>query len=157
MSTRATLVPGVRVGELRLGAPRGEVEALFGPPEASRVFEEEQTVYLSYFGRGLDVRVIDGAIEGVLVYSGRAGGYETARWSRFAGAFADGLDLDASLAQVLERFGAPEHAGDLPDAPIPSRWLSYTSRGAGFDFVEATGELIYVTIFVPRRPPAEEL
>lgn len=151
-----TMVPGTSVGPIRLGMTATNVEALLGKADERTVVEEDRTVYLSYFGSGLCIRLIDQVVEGVLAYSGRMGGHETMNWSRFKGAFACGLDFGSRAEDVIKRFGPPKHSGSLPDAPIPSNWTAYPSRGVGFDFIEATGEMIYITIFVPRDLTTDE-
>ncbi|MDX2204134.1 MAG: hypothetical protein NW223_15390 [Hyphomicrobiaceae bacterium] len=150
------LVPGESAGPIRIGMTLTGVEAVLGEPDERSEFEEDRMVYLSYFRLGLCVRIIEGTVEGVLLYSGRLGGHETMKWDRFEGAFDCGLDLDSNAKDVIEQLGPPEFSGRLPDAPIPSSWISYTSRGVGFDFIEATGEMIYITIFAPRPLPNDE-
>jgi hypothetical protein len=143
---------GDNVVALHQGMSVADIELLLGAPDERTSFEEERTHYLEYFGLGLCIRVIDAVVEGVLAYSGRVGGYETKGWSQFKGTFPAGLDFDARAQDVIDRLGPPENRGSLTDAPIPSHWISYSSRGVGFDFIDATGEMIYFTVYTPSVP-----
>lgn len=156
MAETALIVPGRSVGLIDLGMSVKDVEALLGAADERYGIEEERTVYLAYLRHGLSIRFVGETVEAVLAYSGRAGGYETWSWSRFKGAFACGLDFDTRAEDVIRLLGPPEHSGSLTGAPIPSIWTAYSSRGVGFDFIEATGEMIYITIFTPRETANDE-
>lgn len=143
---------GANIVSLHHGMSVADLELVLGAPDERTAFEEERTCYLEYFALGLCIRVIDAVVEGVLAYSGRVGGYETKRWSRFGGNLPEGLDFDSRAQDVIERFGPPENSGSLTGAPIPSHWISYSSRGVGFDFIAATGEMIYFTVHAPSGP-----
>lgn len=61
----------------------------------------------------------------------------------------EGIDVDATYADVLRIYGQPTSRGELSLAPVPSLWIDYDDRGVAFDFITETGEMILVKVSRP--------
>jgi hypothetical protein len=140
---RAEIVPGESLAGVALGSSPEDVIRRLGEPEEIVDFDDDVQFY-SYQSRGLSFRFEQGVFVTGFAYSGRKGGYETGEFGRFDGRTPEGVGVDASEAEVRRLYGEPYGAGELPQAPIPSRWIDYD--GVMFDFIAATGELISINV-----------
>jgi hypothetical protein len=139
------IVIGKSIGALRVGMRIDEVKKVLGEPD-----EVSNGVYYSYHRRGLCILYDDGGVGAkvLFAYTGRKGGYEKDDWTPFRERMPAGLTLDSTLDDVVRVLGPPDSRGELDTAPIPSTWFQY-DRGIGFDFVTATGQLVYLHVSAP--------
>jgi hypothetical protein len=133
-----------------VGTSAKDIVAILGAADERCEFEEESIAYLSYLQLGLSILLKDEIVDAVFAYSGRIGGYETINWSRYQGKLPSGVHLDMLPDDVSVLLGRADHSISFSDASIPCLSRAYMMHGLGFQFIAATGEIIYVNVFKPR-------
>lgn len=145
----ADIVPGAALAGVAMGLSTDELVRLLGAPQDVSEFPEDGALYYSYRSLGLSFLFERGVLTTGFAYSGRQGGYETGEFARYGGATPEGIDVDATYADVLRIYGPPTTRGELSLAPVPSLWIDYDDRGVAFDFITETGEMILLKVSRP--------
>ncbi len=124
--------PGQGVGDVLLGMYEDEVIAVLGEPEEKSSYDSGSTVYLIYPSAGISVVVAKGKVHSIDLYSGVPTGYVKNQYSRFKGAFENGLNFDSSFDDVVKAFGDPVERFQMKYSTIPTDTYYY---GIGVNFV----------------------
>ncbi len=137
------IAPGFGVGPIQAGIKAAWVEILLGEPDEITSFNDSQD-YWAYLSRGLTLMFKSKLLVTVFVYSDRLGGYEKGLHQAFKGATLEGIHIDSLQKDVTAAYGEPDNVGEMPMAPIPSRWVNY--KGISFDFIVESGAMIYMSV-----------
>lgn len=140
--------PGEGAGNVHLGMRMGQVKRRLGEPELTEPFPTQGATYWTWPDHGLSLQFSGRRLESMFFYSGVRGGYESKDFKTFPGRMANGVTLYSNVAQVMGTLGDPDTMGDLADAPIPARWITY-NEGVSFTFLAAGDKMVYLNVIEP--------
>lgn len=142
------------VGPLKLGMTEKEVIALWGKPDErsaanNKPGEPKQFwFFLNYKKKGVSVSFHDGKRANCFfVYSGRRDAYYgEVGYSRYQGAYENGVDMDSRLEDVVSKFGQPDKVA----VSVQAKEKRADYQGTQFKFNEPGGELVHIGICLSR-------
>lgn len=148
------IAPGKGAGDLAIGLSAEQAQALLGEPETvTDLYQDGKMLYWEYPAQGLMVQIEAGQVQTIHMYSGLDGGYDEKRFQPFAGATAEGVDVHATEAEVLNIYGEPLDIDIDPyDSGLLTKRVYYD--GISFKFVKETGQMI--RMWVSGRSPQNE-
>jgi hypothetical protein len=156
LNFEATIFPGLGVKGVSIGCTMEEIEDMWGGPDeilefrgdpmAIRLSEQADCVFYNYLSKGLSIRFVFKKLDAIFLYSGIQGGYEQGKFGKFDGITPEGITLDSSYGQTIHAYGYPDEKGTLEYAPIPSKSITYYSRGIEFEFVKALDKMVHLCV-----------
>lgn len=124
----AQIVPGQRMGELRLGMATGKIVSSWSQPKEKKAIKGGHQLW-TFPSRGLSFVIKADKVEGIIATTGD---YIT----------AEGVKMDSTRDQVVKSFGAADKETE--------KALYYSTRG--LTFMLEQGQVIEIQIYRPYKP-----
>jgi len=148
------IIPGIGVGNIRLGMSFKDITRQFGEPEKISKFEEGRQIYYIYYSKGIQIFFENKKIKTIILLSGLKGDMEVSSYKSFPGITDRGITMRSTYKDIINAYGKPNKVTDFNNLKIPSQRITYD--GITFNFVMKTKQLLNINIITAEKLTTEE-
>ena len=148
------IIPGIGVGNIRLGMSFKDITRQFGEPEKISIFEDITQIYYIYYSKGIQIFFENKKIKSIILLSGLKEHDEASSYKPFPGITDRGITMRSTYKDIINAYGKPKKVADFNSFKIPSQRITYD--GISFNFVMKTKKLLNINIITAEKLTTEE-